>query len=257
MKFLYTLAILLAFACTEAVKKSNEASAEVIGKKDTTRVEKYYHSHVNDSLQSTSLGSVSNGKLKNATLIPFKGENFEYFDASSYMGGRAFTNNKVAEITINTYQALLDQGIDRRFKVMEFSNKEGGKMFQHRTHQNGLSVDYMMPLQKEGVPYYELDEKGASHYLMDFNTEGLYTEDTTVSIDFNMAARHILELDKQAKKNGMCIQKVIFNTDLKDELYATEYGTKLKTSGIYITKNLSKVINDLHDDHYHVDFVNL
>lgn len=92
---------------------------------------------------------------------------------------------------------------------------------------------------------------------MDFNTEGLYTEDTTVSIDFNMAARHILELDKQAQKNGMCIQKVIFNTDLKDELYATEYGTKLKTSGIYITKNLSKVINDLHDDHYHVDFVNL
>ena len=68
MKFLYTLAILLAFACTEAVKKSNEASAEVIGKKDTTRVEKYYHSHVNDSLQSTSLGSVSNGKLKTSGI---------------------------------------------------------------------------------------------------------------------------------------------------------------------------------------------
>lgn len=140
---------------------------------------------------------------------------------------------------------------------MEFSNKEGGKMFPHRTHQNGLSVDYMMPLKKDGVPNYELDKKGASHYLMDFDTEGRYVEDTDVSIDFNMAARHILELDKQARKKGMKIHKVIFNTDLKDELYESEYGKKLKFSGIYITRNLSKLINDLHDDHYHVDFVKL
>ena len=128
-------------------------------------------------------------------------------------------------------------------------------MFPHRTHQNGLSVDYMMPLEKEGAPYYELDEKGASHYLMDFDTEGHYSEDETVSIDFNMAARHILELDKQARKKGMRIHKVIFNTDLKDELYASDYGKKLKTSGIYMTRNLSKLVNDLHDDHYHVDFI--
>lgn len=252
-KFVYLLAIPIAFACSQAIEQNIQNARD----NEPTSVEKYYHSNVNDTVASTSVGSVGNGSLQNATLIPFKGENFEYFDKSSYLGGRAFTNSKVAEITVNTYQALLDQGVDRKFKVMEFSNKEGGKMFPHRTHQNGLSVDYMMPLKKDGVPYYELDKKGASHYLMDFDTGGRYVEDTNVSIDFNMAARHILELDKQARKKGMKIHKVIFNTDLKDELYESEYGKKLKSSGIYITRNLSKLINDLHDDHYHVDFVKL
>ncbi|MCR9171708.1 MAG: penicillin-insensitive murein endopeptidase [bacterium] len=256
MKYSYLLIAFLAVAC---MQDNSEIQAEESRhtQKELSAAEKYYLKHVNDSLESSSIGSVSNGKLENATLIPFKGENYEYFDVSSYTGGRAFTHNKVVEITLNTYQALLDQGVDRKFKVMEFSRKEGGKIFPHRTHQNGLSVDYMMPLQKEGKPYYEYDKKGASHYLMEFDKEGRYLEDTDVSIDFNMAARHILELDKQARKNGLRIHKVIFNTDLKDELYASEYGKKLKTSGIYITRNLTKVINDLHDDHYHVDFCKL
>lgn len=253
MKYLYLLAIPLIYACTEALDKVNEISEH----KEPTAAEKYYNKHVNDTIESTAVGSVSSGALENATLIPFKGENYEYFDAASYMGGRAFTHNKVATITVNSYAALLEQGVDRKFKVMEFSNKHGGKMFPHRTHQNGLSVDYMMPLQKDGAPYYELDKKGASHYLLEFDKEGRYVEDLDVSIDFDMAARHILELDKQARKQGMRIQKVIFNTNLKDELYATEYGKKLKTSGIYITRNLSKLINDLHDDHYHIDFTSL
>ncbi len=257
MKFLYLFTIPLVFACSEAIEQTiqNSNDAKLAG--TPSPVEKFYHAHVNDSITSTPVGSVGNGSLKNATLIPFKGENYEYFDVASYLGGRAFTTDKVAEITLNTYAALLDQGVDRQFKVMEFSHKEGGKMFPHRTHQNGLSVDYMMPLQKDGEPYYELDKKGASHYLMDFDTEGRYEEDKEISIDFNMAARHILELDKQARKEGMRIHKVIFNTDLKDELYNTEYGKKLKTIGIYITRNLSKLINDLHDDHYHVDFIDL
>lgn len=259
MKCIYLLALLLLVGCAGKTKshKPNQniqASANPVKR---SRTDEFYRANANDSLPSTSLGTVSNGKLENATLIPFKGENYEYFDVASYLGGRAFTNSKVAEITVDTYKSLRNQGVMRHFKVMEFSNKHGGKMYPHRTHQNGLSVDFMMPLRKDGKPYYELDNKGASHYLMDFDTEGNYEEDKTVSIDFDMAAQHILELDKQARKKGMRIQKVIFNTDLKDELFASKFGGELKTSGIYITKNLSKLINDLHDDHYHVDFVNL
>ena len=137
---------------------------------------------------------------------------------------------------------------------MEFSRKEGGKIFPHRTHQNGLSVDFMMPLQKEGQPYYELDSKGASHYLLEFDKNGAYSENPEVTIDFDMAAQHILELEKQARMQGMRIEKVIFNTFLKDELYATPNGKKLEQSSIYVTRNLSPLINDLHDDHFHVDF---
>jgi penicillin-insensitive murein endopeptidase len=71
---------------------------------------------------------------------------------------------------------------------MECSNKEGGRIFPHRTHQNGLSVDFMIPLIKNGIPYYGLDNLGANHYLLDFNNNGEYLKDTSIKIDFNMVA---------------------------------------------------------------------
>ncbi len=243
--------------CLAGCGGEDASNPDEVKNRPLTAVEKYYHLHANDSLESKSIGSVGNGRIEHATLIPFEGSNYSYFDKTSYLGGRAFTHSQVAQITVDTYKALEKQGVDRHFKVMEFSRKEGGKMFPHRTHQNGLSVDYMMPLQKDGKPYYELDKKGASHYLLEFDTDGNFSEDKSISIDFDMAARHILELDKQARKNGMRIHKVIFNTHLKDELFASNQGKKLRNSGIYITRNLSKVINDLHDDHYHVDFIRL
>jgi len=52
----------------------------------------------------------------------------------------------------------------------------------------------------------------------------------------------------------MKIAKVIIKIEYKDELFATEYGQKLKKSGIYIVKGLTKLINALHDEHYHIDF---
>lgn len=255
VNYYYLLLVALLIGCNENQATHNTQSKAI--PKVPSKVEKYYAIHANDSIESISKGSVGQGRLEHATLIPFQGGNYMYFDQSSYLGGRAFTHTKVAKITINTYKSLEKQGVDRMFRVMEFSRKEGGKMFPHRTHQNGLSVDYMMPLLKEGEPYYELDSQGASHYLLEFDQDGNYSEDPSISIDFNMAARHILELESQARKEGMRIHKVIFNTTLRDELYATHYGQKLQKSGIYLTRNLTKLINDLHDDHYHVDFIDI
>ncbi|GAB5416445.1 MAG: hypothetical protein Crog4KO_09680 [Crocinitomicaceae bacterium] len=256
IKQLLPFLILFLTACNSE-ESSDASNPDNAKSKPLTAVEKYYQLHANDSLESKSIGSVGNGSIEHATLIPFEGSNYSYFDKTSYLGGRAFTHSKVAQITVDTYEALEKQGVDRHFKVMEFSRKEGGKIFPHRTHQNGLSVDYMMPLQKDGKPYYELDKKGASHYLLEFDADGNFSEDAAISIDFDMAAKHILELDKQARKNGMRIHKVIFNTHLKDELFASKNGKTLRNSGIYVTRNLSKIINDLHDDHYHVDFIRL
>lgn len=254
MKIIHFLLILTLVSCGNS---SNPTRSETtsIGEAKPSVQELYFLANVNDSIESTSVGTVARGSLQNGTLIPFEGSNYKYFATESYIGGRAYTHSKVAKTVLETYESLETQGVDRLFQVMEFSRKEGGKIFPHRTHQNGLSVDFMMPLQKNGAPCYDYDNMGASHYLMDFNKDGIYNQDTEVSIDFNMTARHILELQKQAKKNNLTIQKVIFNTNLKDELFATPYGKKLRTSGIYITRNLEPLINDLHDDHYHVDFV--
>jgi len=75
-----------------------------------------------------------------------------------------------------------------------------------------------------------------------------------VKVDFNTVAHHIILLDKAARKRGMFVKKVILKTDLIDDLYKTTYGKQVKRRGIYFPKRLSKIINNLHDDHYHVDF---
>ncbi len=223
----------------------------------TTRINKvkdYYDNNKGNEQASKSTGTVSKGTLENGKLMPFEGENFQYFDTLSYLGGRAFTHDKVKKTILDTYQVLAKQCQGRQFFVMECSHKHGGRLFPHRTHQNGLSVDFMMPLVKGGEDYYGLDTIGQQHYWLEFDNEGKYSKDKSIAIDFNLVARHILLLDKQARNHGLKITKVIIKISLKDELFATTYGRQLKDSGIYIVKSLTPLINNLHDDHYHIDF---
>lgn len=244
------LALLFVAGYMCAVSFSNET--EILA--SNSKVEEYYQKHKGDTIPSVSLGTVSSGSIQHAKLIPFKGDNYQYFDRWSYLNGRAFLNGKVLSAVLNTYANLDGKFPNRQYRVMECSHKKGGKLFPHRTHQNGLSVDFMMPLKKGGKPYYKLDDKGVKHYLLKFDNTGKYENDKAVSIDFDLVAQHILELNRQANKQGMKIKKVIIKIELKDDLFATKHGKLLKKSGIYIVQGLTPKINNLHDDHYHIDF---
>lgn len=224
------------------------------GLDNKNKIEKYYQENKGDNRPSRSTGTVSNGTLQNGKLIPFEGNNYQYFDTSSYLNDRAFVSDKVKKVLLDTYKELEREVPGRKFYIMECSDKNGGKIFPHRTHQNGLSVDFMVPLVKNGKAYYGLDNLGAVHYWLDFDKGGKYSKDKTISIDFDLVAQHILLLEGNARKNGLKISKVIIKTDLKDELFASKYGQKLKESNVYIVKSLTPLINSLHDDHYHIDF---
>lgn len=247
---------LLISACTAQTvePKPKKQPEKVVEIPQPSKVELYYAEHVQDSIPSTAIGTINNGKLKNGTLLPFSGKNYTYFDTTSYLSGRGFMHSKVAKTLIDSYDQLDSLRPGRHFYLMECANQHGGKIFPHRTHQNGLSADLMVPLIKDQTPYYELDKTGTHHYLLEFDNDGKWDEDPSVSIDFELIALHLLELQKAAKLNGLSIEKVILKTELRDELYSGEYGKKLQQSGIYITRNLTPLINGLHDDHYHVDF---
>lgn len=217
-------------------------------------IDDYYAQNKGNKEESVSSGSVSDGSLTNGKLFPFSGANYQYFDTLSYINGRAFLHNRILASVLETYDSLAVRQPGRQFRVMECANQHGGELYPHRTHQNGLSVDFMMPLIKDGAPYYELDDLGKEHYFLHFNNNGEYAEDTEVSIDFNLVALHLLLLDQQARLHGYRITKVIINTHLKDELFNTPFGQELKSSNIYVVQRLSRLINALHDDHYHVDF---
>lgn len=236
---------------------STSCKAQSGTKNDTIVVDKvtsFIQTHEENNVKSISKGTVGNGTLENGKLVPFSGPNFNYFDTTSYVSSRAFVNDKVRTAMLNTYKKLQITSPERHFCIMECSHEHGGKLSPHRTHQNGLSVDFMTPLLKDGVPYYDLDDLGAQHYLLDFDDDGKYTKDPSISIDFDAMALHILTLNEEARKVGLGIEKVLFKIELKDELNYGPKGRALYDSGIYFAQKLTPLINGLHDDHYHVDF---
>lgn len=205
--------------------------------------------------KSASKGSVSNGELINGRRFPYKGDNFRYFSPFSYLlFNRAWVHKSVLGITLDAYKELEETHSKRRFLLMECSEKNGGKMWPHRTHQKGTSIDFATPLMKNGKPWHFDHSFGIYHYGMKFTKTGKWTLNSKVEIDFETMASHILALEKAAKKRGMYIKKVILKINLKDDFYRTPSGKKVKAKGIYFARSLPSLIDNVHDDHYHIDF---
>lgn len=249
--------LVVLFSCTQEKKKENTFDDTLPAPAATTkrinRITHYTAKHPDALAPSESKGTVRQGYLVNGRLMPFAGPNFIYFDTGSYVNGHAFVNDKVRTAVLDAYAKLEQDLPARKFSLMECSKEGGGRLFPHRTHQNGLSIDFMTPLKKNGNPYYGLDSCGLAHYLLDFDDEGRYKKDTSISIDFNAMAQHLQALDASAKSHGLRIQKVLLKIELKDELFASVKGKKLKGKILFAT-TLPPLINALHDDHYHVDF---
>jgi len=204
---------------------------------------------------SKSIGSVKNGSLENGRRFPKKGDNFKYFSKWTYfVFSRAWVHSKIHDITIEAYNECHKTMPNRKFMIMECSNKNGGKMWPHRTHQNGTSIDFATPLKKNDKPFHGDQWKGVFHYGMKFNESGIWNGNKKVSIDFEAMGKHILALEKAARRRKMYIKKVLLKINLKDDFYKTTSGKKVKSKGIYFAKYLPKTIDNMHDDHYHIDF---
>lgn len=214
----------------------------------------YMRSHPDSEKPSISVGSASNGHLKNGKLFPYKGNNFMYFDKGSYLDGHAFLNGSIKESVLEMYDTLNDRHPNRYFMIMECSGEKGGKIPRHQTHRNGTSIDFMMPLKKDGQAYYGLDTIGWRHFGLTFDEKGRYSKDKSIRIDFDLVSEQIVLLNRFAKKRGYKIQKVIIKIELKDELYASRFGQQIKKDGIYVVMGLSQKVNKMHDDHFHIDF---
>lgn len=258
MKYIIPLITLVAIGCVDkkepevsVVHRSNIPSVEV---KNSSAMDKYYEKHKQDSLSSKGIGSVHSGSLRDASLFPPKGNNFKYFSETSYLKGRAYIHSQVKKITLNTFKNLEEDFPNRVFQVMEIAHEKGGEMWPHHTHQKGTSVDYMLPKEKNGKADYSLDEKGINHYFLATDNKGEYKKSGGVKIDFETTAKMILQLEREARKEGWKIKKVILKVELKDDLFATVSGKALKKTKVYFAKRLSKKVNEIHDDHFHVDF---
>lgn len=201
---------------------------------------------------SISHGKVQDGYLENGYLLPYKGKNFYYFSfISYYLMNNAYTNSKVHATVLDAYKILEKSHPKHKFRIMECSDKNGGKLAIHNTHRNGLSIDFMSPKKGKGLQFNSI---GMLHYLLEFDKDGKLNTNKKCQIDFELMAQHILALHNEGKKHGIRIKKVILKINLKDNLFSTTTGKILQQKGIYFAKSLPKRIDDVHDDHYHIDF---
>lgn len=211
--------------------------------------------HHQNSGVSESIGTVRDGKLKNGWLMPFRGNNFHYFSYFSYyILNNAYVNHRVYSTLMEAYQVCETSCPNTEFVLMECTRKHGGRMIFHWTHQNGMSVDCMAPTITNGNPGSWSERTGLVHYLFSFNENGQFAFNKKTTIDFETMATHIIAIDDAAKKNGLRIRKILFNTSMHDELFGTRAGKILQERDLRFIPHLTDLVNDFHDDHYHIDF---
>lgn len=201
------------------------------------------------SQESVCYGSTASGSLDGGVKLPGEGPNFVSYSAVAGLIGRTYVHSSVRDIIVAAYKALETEQPGTVFKYAETGLSSGGTFRPHRTHQNGLSVDFMVPVIDENgesiqLPTHPFNKLG---YSIEFDKAGVYEQ---YHIDYDAMAAHIAELHQQATSRGFGLWRVIFDPDMQKYLFSTEYGHYLQAN-VQFSERPSWV---RHDEHYHVDF---
>lgn len=199
--------------------------------------------------ESQCYGTVSNGRLEGGVKLPSEGPNFTSYSALGAAAGRTYVHSTVAKIIVSSYAALAKEKPSNRYVYGETGWSAGGRIRPHRSHQNGLSVDFFVPVRDatEGSTPLPTGVTNKLGYDIEFNSNAKY-EDYT--IDFEATAEHLHQLQLAAKAHGAGIALVIFDTEFLPKLFATKRGAHLKRE-LPFMKGKPWV---RHDEHYHIDF---
>jgi len=198
---------------------------------------------------STCFGTTSNGRLEGACRLPSFGKNYTSYSSLLWLAGRTYIHCDVKDVLLNSYEALLLINADWVFVYGETGKQRGGRFKPHKTHQNGLSVDFMVPvIDRRGrsvpLPTNALNKYG---YNIDFSLDGQYKE---LFIDYEAMAAHLAALKQSASSQGVDIWRVLFDPKMQGALEHTKAWPQI--SDLNFSKKRSWV---RHDDHYHVDFI--
>lgn len=142
---------------------------------------------------STCFGTTSNGSLSNGVMLPFEGENYIGYSSIARLAGRTYVHSGVKSIVVSAYKDLETEQPVKVYKYAETGFKEGGEFKPHKTHRNGLSVDFMTPVKdKEGksvhLPTNPLNKFG---YNIEFDANDHFDG---LAIDYEALAAHIVAL---------------------------------------------------------------
>ena len=198
---------------------------------------------------SVCYGTVAHGALFGGVQLPPRGPNFEAYSTAGVAAGRTFVQARVRNVVVEAFAALEKSAPGKKFVYGETGWASGGRIRPHRTHQNGLSVDFFVPVTNaagESVPIPgSLSNRFG--YDLEFDANGRIEG---YAIDFAALGQQLVELERAAKARGVGIALVIFDRALQPKLFATEHGHHLRDSLPFMKKQAWV----RHDEHFHVDF---
>ena len=194
-------------------------------------------------------GTVAAGSLEGGRRLPYSGENYRAYSVLGFLLGRTFVHSAVRNAMRDAYADLSKSHPELRFVYAESGWPWGGGFAPHKTHANGTSVDFHVPVrtldgQVSQLPASPLNKFG---YSLEFDNSG---RSGSYKLDFDAMALHLLALDRAARANGIRIRRVIFDVGLQPKLAATGPGAQA-IGRIAFNKQQAWV---KHDQHYHVDF---
>lgn len=197
---------------------------------------------------STCFGTTGNGSVEGAVALPAAGTNFAAYSTLGVKLGRTYVHARVRDIVIGSYAALARDVPDLTFIYGETGFKNGGPMPPHRTHETGTSVDFMVPVRARNGSPVILPASMANRfgYDLEFDGAGRLGE---LQIDFAAIAAHLFHLEREARKHGAGIARVIFDPELGQRLFEARGGARIKALPFMKTRPWIR-----HDEHYHVDF---
>jgi penicillin-insensitive murein endopeptidase len=201
------------------------------------------------ALASVCHGRPADGRLEGGVQLPPAGANFSAYSALAAAAGRTYAHRTVARVVQDAYAELAASRSASHYVYGEVGLKNGGPFKPHKTHQNGTSVDFFVPvLDAHGkaatLPSTLLNRYG---YDIEFDAQGRYAG---YRIDFAAMADHLHALHRAAlaQKSGLAL--VIVDPRYMPQLLATPRGPYLRRH-LRFMKATPWV---RHDEHYHVDF---
>lgn len=197
---------------------------------------------------SQCFGTPSKGRIERSVKLPGSGANFSAYSSMAAGAGRTYVHSAVAKVIEASYAALHRDTPAVHYVYGETGWESGGRFKPHRTHQNGLSVDFFVPVRDAADRSVALPAGIANRFGYDIEFDAGARYDS-YRIDFEALAEHLYQLQLAAKAKGLGLSLVIFDTAYLPQLFATRRGPEIRQLPFMKTKPWVR-----HDEHYHVDF---
>ena len=187
--------------------------------------------------------------VNNAKRLPSYGSNFQTYSRALSLIGRTHVHSRLRPVLLESFHLLESREPQRTWVYAETGWKNGGNFWPHRTHRNGLCVDFIVPVidkETSDPTMLPLGIFNGYGYRLRFDADGIYKN---YQIDFRSIILHLRALNETCGRHGLRIKRVILDPPLLSNL-----KNNAKYSLVANISFMEKHAWFPHDSHYHVDF---